>query len=166
MSFSRAVTILDTMPGIDRRGAEILVAEWGTDMRRFGTASRLSAWTGVAPGNDESAGKQRSGQTRQGHRTLRTGLTQMAHAAARTQSTYLSALYQRLAARRGKKRAIMAVAPAIVVSAFHMLARHETYHEWGHNYLGEQRRDPLVDRLTRRIERLGYRVSLDPVLAA
>jgi transposase len=75
-------------------------------------------------------------------------------------------LYQRLAARRGKKRAIMAVAHAIVVSAFHMLARHEAYHELGHNYLDEQRRDHLVDWLTRCIERLGYRVSLDPVPAA
>jgi transposase len=166
LSFAEAIAVLDTIPGVDQRSAELLVAEWGTDMRRFGTASRLSAWTGVAPGNDESAGKQRSGKTRQGNRTLRTGLTQMAHAAARTKSTYLSALYQRLAARRGKKRAIMAVAHAIVVSAFHMLARHEPYHELGHNYLDEQRRDHLRDRLTRRIERLGYRVSLDPIPAA
>jgi transposase len=166
LSFAQAIAVLDTMPGVDQRSAELLVAEWGTDMGRFGTASRLSAWTGVAPGNDESAGKQRSGKTRQGNRTLRTGLTQMAHAAARTKGTYLSALYQRLAARQGKKRAIMAVAHAIVVSAFHMLARHETYPALGHNYLDEQRRDHLVDRLTRRIERLGYRVSLDPVPAA
>jgi len=96
-------------------------------MTRFGTAARLTAWTGVAPGHDESAGKHRSGKTRQGHRALRTGLTQMAHAAARTQGTYLSALYHRLAARRGKKRAIIAVAHAMVVSAFPMLSRHEAY---------------------------------------
>jgi transposase len=80
------------MPGVDRRGAEILVAEWGTDMGRFGTASRLAAWTGVAPGHDESAGKQRSGKTRKGHRVLRTALTQLARAAARTKGTYLAAL--------------------------------------------------------------------------
>jgi transposase len=166
LAFAQAIAVLDTIPGVDQRSAELLVAEWGTDMRRFGTASRLSAWTGVAPGNDESAGKQRSGKTRQGNRTLRTGLTQMAHAAARTQGPYVSALYQRLAARRGKKRAIMAVAHAIVVRAFPMLARHEAYHELGPNYLDEQRRDHLGDRLTRRIERLGYRVSLDPVPAA
>ena len=85
-------------------------------MRGFGTASRLSAWTGVAPGNDESAGTRRSGKTRQGNRALRAGLTQMAHAAARTKGAYLSALYQRLAARRGKKRAILAVAHALVAS--------------------------------------------------
>ena len=101
MPFTQAIALLDTIPGVNQRGAELLVAEWGTDMSRFGTASCLSAWTGVAPGNDESAGKQRSGKTRKGNHTLRTGLTQIAHAAARTKGTYLSALYQRLAARRG-----------------------------------------------------------------
>jgi transposase len=165
LSFARAVSILDTIPGVDQRGAELLVAEWGTDMTRFGTAARLAAWTGVAPGNDESAGKQRSGKTRQGNRALRTGLTQMAHAATRTKGTYVSALYHRLAARRGKKRAIIAVAHSIVVSAFHMLSRHEPYHELGANYFDQQRRHHLVDRLTRRLEHLGYRVSLEPVPA-
>jgi transposase len=129
--FAHAVTVLDSIPGVDQRGAELLVAEWGTDMRRFGTASRLSAWSGVAPGNDESAGKQRSGKTRQGNRTRRTGLTPLAHAAARTRGSYLSAMYQRLATRRGRRRAIMAVAHAIVVSAFHMLSRHEPHRELG-----------------------------------
>ena len=163
LSFAQAVTVLDTIPGVDQRGAELLVAEWGTDMSRFGTASRLSAWTGVAPGNDESAGKRRSGKTRRGNRTLRTGLTQLAHAAARTKGTYLSALYQRLATRRGRKRAIMAVAHAIVVSAFHMLSRHAPYRELGANYFDEQRRHQLVNHLTRRIQRLGYHVHLEPV---
>jgi transposase len=166
LSFAQAVTVLDTIPGVDQRGAELLVAEWGTDMSRFGTASRLSAWTGVAPGNDESAGRRRSGKTRRGNRTLRTGLTQLAHAAARTKGTYLSALYQRLATRRGRKRAIMAVAHAIVVSAFHMLFRHEPYRELGAIYFDEQRRNYLVNHLTRRIERLGYHVQLEPVQPA
>jgi len=89
----------------------------------------------------------------------------MAHAAARTKGTYLSALYQRLAARRGKKRAILAVAHAPVVRAFDMLSRHGWYHELGSNYFDEQRREHFVDRLTRRLERLGYRVSLEPVPA-
>jgi transposase len=163
LPFAHAVTLLDSIPGVDERGAELLVAEWGTDMRRFGTASRLSAWSGVAPGNDESTGKQRSGKTRQGNRTLRTGLTQLAHAAARTKGTYLSAVYQRLATRRGRKRAIMAVAHAIVVSAFHMLSRHELYRERGANYFDEQRRHHLVDCLTRRLQRFGYHVYLEPV---
>jgi transposase len=166
LTFAQAVTLLDTIPGVDQRGAELLVAEWGTDMARFGTAERLSAWSGVAPGNDESAGKRRSGTTRKGKRALRAGLTPLAHAAVRTKGTYLSALYHRLAARRGKKRAMLAVAHAIVVSAFHRLSRHERYQELGVNYFDEHRRHHLVDRLARRIPRLGYRGSLEPVVAA
>jgi transposase len=92
MTFARAVTVLDTLPGVDQRGAERLVAEGGIDMTRFGTAARLAAWSGVAPGNDASAGKPRSGKTRQGNRALRTGLTPLAHAAALTQETSGSAL--------------------------------------------------------------------------
>jgi transposase len=143
-----------------------LVAEWGINMNRFGTAARLAAWTGVAPGDDESAGKRRSGKTCKGNRALRTGLTQLAHAAAHTKGTYLSPLSHRLAARRGKKRAIMAVAHSIVVSAFHRLSRHEPYPELGANYFDLHRGAHLVDRLTRRLERLGYRVSLESVAAA
>jgi transposase len=105
------------------------VAEWGINMVRFGTAERLAAWSGVALGHDESAEKRRSGKTRQGHRALRTGLTPLAHAEARTKGTDVAALYHRLAARRGKKRASVAVAHAIVVSAFHRLSRNEPYQE-------------------------------------
>lgn len=97
-----AIALLETIPGVDRRGAERWVAKTGIDMDRFGTAARLAAWVGVAPGNDQSAGKQRSGRTRHGNQPLRTILTQLAHAAAHTKGTYLSALYHRLAARRGR----------------------------------------------------------------
>ncbi|HKA55211.1 MAG TPA: IS110 family transposase [Candidatus Binatia bacterium] len=166
LTFIRAVELLDTIPGIDQRGAEVIVAEIGIDMSRFETAPRLAAWAGVAPGNDESAGKQRSGKTRKGNRPLRAILTQLAHAAVRTKDTYLSALYQRLAVRRGKKRAIIAVAHSIMWSVFHMLSRNEVYREMGANYFDERRRQFTVDRLTRRIERLGYRVHLEPVAAS
>jgi hypothetical protein len=97
---------------------------------------------------------------------LHTGLTQLAHAAAHTKGPYLSALYQRLAARRGKKRAIIAVAHSIVVSAFYMLSRNEPYHGLGATYFDDHQRGYLLDRLTRRIERLGYRVTLEPVATA
>jgi transposase len=120
LTCTRAITLLDTIPGVDRRGAERWVAATGVDMARFGTAARLAAWVGVAPGNDESAGKQRSGRTRHGNQPRRTVLTQLAHAAAQTKGTYLAALYHRVAARRGRKRAIVAVAHAMVVSAFYM----------------------------------------------
>ena len=127
LTFTRAVELLDSIPGIDQRGAEVIVAEIGMDRARFETAPRLAAWAGVAPGNDESAGKQRSGKTRKGNRPLRAILTQLTHAAVRTKGTYLSALYQRLAARRGKNRAIIAVAHAIMGSVFHMRSRQEPY---------------------------------------
>jgi transposase len=152
LTFTRAITLLDSIPGVDQRGAERWVAETGIDMARFGTASRLAVWAGVAPGNDASAGKQRSGRTRPGNQPLRTVLTQLAHAAARTKGTSLSALYHRLAARRGKKRAMVAVAHSMVVSAFHMFSRNEPYQELGANYFDAQRRHHLVDRLARRIE--------------
>jgi transposase len=103
-------------------------------MTRFGTAGRLSAWTGIAPGNGETAGKQRWGMTRKGNRALRTDLMQLAHAAARQ-------LHQRLAAHRGKKRAVMTVAHAIVVGAFHTLSHHEPYHELGATYVAEHRHE-------------------------
>ena len=166
LTFTRAVELLDTMPGIDQRGAEVIVAEIGIDMSRFETAPRLAAWAGVAPGNDESAGKRRSGKTRKGNRPLRAILTQLAHAAVRTKDTYLSALYHRLAVRRGKQRAIIAVAHSMMVSAFHMLSRQEPYRELGANYFDERRRQFTIDRLTRRIEHLGYRVHLEPVAAS
>jgi transposase len=165
LTFTRAVELLDTIPGVDHRGAELIVAEIGIDMTHFGTAPRLAAWAGVVPGNNESAGKQRSSRTRKGNQALRAGLTQLAQAAARTKETYLSALYGRLAARRGKQRAIMAVAHSIMVSVFHMPTRHEPYHELGARYFDERRRHYTVDRLAQRIERLGYRVHLEPVAA-
>jgi transposase len=166
LTFARAVTVLDTRPGVNPRGGELWVAEWGIEMARFGTAARLAAWSGVAPGNDESAGTPRSGKTRNGNRAVRTGLTQVAHAAAGTKDTSLSALYHRLAARRGKKRAIMAVAHSIVISAFYMLARNASSHDLGANSCDDHRREHVVDRLTRRLQHLGYRVSLEPVPAA
>src|SRR5215470_3335562 len=165
LTFTRAVALLDTIPGIDQRGAEVIVTEIGIDMARFETAPRLAAWAGVAPGNDESAGKQRSGKTRKGNRPLRAILTQLAHAAVWTKGTYLSALYQRLAARRGKQRAIIAVAHSIMKSIFYMLSRNVPYHELGANYFDARRRHYTVDRLARRIEHLGYRVHLEPVTA-
>jgi transposase len=155
MTFARAVAVLDTMPGVNQRGAELWVAEIEIDMARFGTASRLAAWSGVAPGNEESAGKQRSGKGRKGSRVLRAALTQLAHAAACTKGTYLSALYQRLAQRQVKKRAIVAVAHAMAVSAFHMLSRNEPYQELGADYFDQRQRHQLVDRLARRLEHLG-----------
>ena len=163
LTFTRTVELLDTIPGVDRRGAALILAEIGIDLTRFGSAPRLAAWAGLAPGNNESAGKQRSSTTRKGNQALRASLTQLAQAAARTKETSLSALYGRLAAHRGKQRAIMAVAHSMMVSVFPMLTHHESYHELGAHYFDERRRHYTVDRLAQRIERLGYRVHLEPV---
>ena len=163
LTITRAVELWDTRPGIDQRGAEVMVAEIGIDRSRFETAPRLAAWAGVAPGHAESAGTQRAGKTRKGHRPLRAILPQLAHAAVHTTDTDLSALYQRLTARRGKPRAIIAVAHAIMVSAFPLLSRQESSRELGATSFDERRRQFTVDRLTRRMAHLGYRGPLDPV---
>ena len=164
-TLTRAVELFDTLPGVDQRGAAVIVAESGRAMSRFEPAPRLAAWAGVAPGHDESAGKQRSGKTRKGHRPLRAMLPQLAPAAVRTKDTSLSAFSQRLAVRRGKQRAILAVAHSIMGRVFSMLSRHAAYRERGANYFDARRRQLTVDRLTRRIEHLGYHVHLEPVAA-
>ena len=159
-SFEEAVGLLDTIPGVARHMAEILMAEIGPDMRRCPRADHLAAWAGVAPGNDESAGKHRSGQTRKGKKPLGVALNQAAHAASRTQHTYLSAQYRRLAGRRGKKKVIVAVAHSIVVIAYHLLQRHEPYRELGGDDFDKQRPDATAKRLVKRLERLVYAITL------
>jgi transposase len=122
---------LATIPGVSQRTAEILVAEIGTDMRRFPSARHLASWASMCPGNNESAGKRRSGKTRKGSRWLRQVLIEAAHAAARTKDTYLSAQYHRLAARRGTKRGLVALGHTILVMVYHVLSRGVPYHELG-----------------------------------
>jgi transposase len=159
-SFEEAVGLLDTIPGVARHTAEMLVAEIGTDMSRFPSAEHLAAWAGVAPGHHESAGKRSSGKTRKGNRFLRTTLVQAAHAAVRTKHTYLSAQYRRLASRRGKKRAILAVAHSILVMAYYMLQRQEPYCEAGADFFDRLQPEDTARRLVKRLEHLGYHVVL------
>jgi transposase len=158
--FEEAVGLLDTIPGVARHTAEMIVAEIGTDMTRFPSADHLASWAGVAPGNYESAGKRASGKTRKGNRFLRTSLVQAAHAAARTKGTYLSAQYRRLATRRGKKRAILAVAPSILVMAYYMIQRQEPYHDAGADFFDRLQPEDTARRLIKRLEQLGYQVTL------
>jgi transposase len=158
--FEEAVGLLDTIPGIARHTAEMIVAEIGTDMRRFPTADHLASWAGVAPGNYESAGKRASGKTRKGNRFLRTTLVQAAHAAARTKGTYLSAQYRRLAARRGKKRAILALAHSMLMMTYYMIQRQEPYREAGADFFDRLQPEDTARRLVKRLEHLGYQVTL------
>jgi transposase len=157
--FETAVELLDTIPGIARQSAEMIVAEIGTDMSRFPSAAHLAAWAGLAPGNYESAGKQLCTKTRKGNRVLRTILVQAAHALSRTK-TYLAAQFSRLSARRGKKRAAIAVAHSILVIAYHLIQRQEPYRDLGANYFDQQRPEATKKRLVKRLEKLGYQVSL------
>jgi transposase len=162
LSYPEAVALLDTIPGVNQRTAEVIVAELGPDMSRFPTANHGAAWAGVAPGNNESAGKYSSGKTRDGNQALQEALCEAAWAASRTKNTYLSALYRRLVGRRGKKRAIVAVAHSILVSAYHMLSRHEAYQDLGANHFDERKKETVVNRLLHRLEKLGVRVALEP----
>jgi transposase len=148
------VVLLDSIPGIDAHAAEMILAETGIDMGQFPTAKHLSAWAGVAPGNHQSGGKRYSGRTRDGNQQLQTILVQAAWAAVRTKGTFLKARYQRLAARRGKKRAIVAIAHSILVSIWHMLAQGVPYRELGADYFNQRSKDAKVAYLTRQLEKL------------
>jgi transposase len=160
--FEELVALLDTIPGVARTTAELILAEVGPDLSRFPDADHLAAWAGLAPGNQESAGKRLSGTMRQGSQWLRAGLAQAAHAAARQKDGYLSAQYHRLAGRRGKKRAVMAVAHSILVIAYHLIQRREPYRDLGSHYFDERQKVSTANRLTRRLEKLGYRVVVTP----
>ncbi|MEA2529843.1 MAG: transposase [Thermomicrobiales bacterium] len=160
-----AIANLDTIPGIGRHVAEALVAEIGTDMERFPSAHHLASWAGMCPGHHESAGKRQSGKTRKGSPWLRALLVQAAHAAARTKGTYLAAQYRRLAARRGKSRAAVAVGHTILVIAFHLLRDGTTYRDLGSTYFDQLDRQHVERRLVHRLHDLGYRVTLEPLAA-
>lgn len=164
--FQEEIELLDTIPGINRTQAELLLAEVGVDMSRFPTAGHLASWAGLCPGNYESAGKHRSGKIRKGNPWLRTALVEAAHGAARTKNTYLGAQYRRLATRRGKKKALVAIAHSILVIVYHVLTRKEPYNDLGSNYFDERDRVQVEKRLSRRLERLGYQVTLEPIESA
>jgi transposase len=153
---------LDTIPGVGRAVAEALLAEVGTDMTRFPSAKHLASWAGLCPGNHESAGKRRGGATRKGSPWLRACLVQAAHAAARTKGTYLAAQYRRLAARRGRAKAAVAVAHSILIIVYHVLTEGTVYCDLGANYFDERDRQAVERRLVHRLEGLGYTVSLTP----
>jgi transposase len=163
--FAAAVELLCTIPGVQRRTAEAVLAEIGTDMSRFPSERHLASWAGQCPGNDRSAGKRRSGKTRHGSKWLDTALTEAAMAATRTSDVYLAAQYQRLRPRRGHGRALGAVKHSILCACWHMLATGELYREAGGDFF--TRHDP--ERATRRLvaqqERLGHRVTLEAAAA-
>ncbi|HVC07830.1 MAG TPA: IS110 family transposase [Solirubrobacterales bacterium] len=163
--FESAVELLRSIPGVQRRTAEVIVAEIGTEMSVFPTAKHLASWAGQCPGNDQSAGRRRSGNTRKGSKWLDWALEEAALAAVRSNSTYLAAQYKRLRPRRGHKKALGAVKHSIICAAWHMLSTGELYNDLGGEYF--QRRDPerTTKRLVRQLEALGHSVTLEAVAA-
>lgn len=161
--FEEQVARLCTIPGVDRVTAWGLAAEMGLNMEQFPSAAHLASWAGMCPGNFESAGKRLGGRTRKGSRFLRRHLCQAAWAVSTKRDSYLSALFRRLAARRGNKRATMAVGHAILVIAYHLLKRQEDYRDLGPNYFDQKNPESLRRSLVKRLEKIGYAVSLAPL---
>jgi transposase len=159
------LSLLDTIPGVGRPLAQTIMAEIGNQVSSFPSAKHLAAWAGLAPGNNESAGKRRPGPIGHGDTWLRTGLVQAAQAASKMRQCYLAAQYHRIAARRGAKRAIIAVAHSIITIIWHMLTKRQPYRDLGPDYLDNRNKERNVNRLMRRLEKLGFRVSLEPVTA-
>ena len=166
LSWTEAVELLDTIPGVDQRTAEIILAEIGLDMSQFPTADDLASWAGFAPGNHQSGGKRYSGRTTKGNRPIGAALTQAAWAASRTKESWLKARYHRLVARRGKKRAIVALGRSILVSVWHMLSKRQPYQDLGADYYDQRRKESKVTYLTKQLTRLGFAVQLDPLPTA
>jgi len=156
---------MDEIPGINQITAQITVAEIGTDMSRFPTANHLTAWAGLAPGKNESAGRNRSARTLKANRYLRPALIQAAHAAGKT-NTYLGEKYRRLARRRGKKRAAVAVARTMLVIVYHLMRDGTRFEERGADFFDQLKPQSTQLWLTRRLERLGYKVTLEPIETA
>lgn len=164
--FSRERELLETIPGVARFGAEVLIAELGVDMSVFPTSAHLASWAGQCPGHHESAGKRRSGKPRQGSKWLEKTLTESAKAASRSKGTYLSAQYGRLRGRRGPGKATGALRHSILVAAYHMLEQRLPYRELGADYFDRRRSsDQRTKRLVRQLEQLGHTVTLEPIAA-
>ena len=159
--FAAAVELLCTIPGVQKRTAEVIVAEIGVDMNQFATAGHLVSWAGLCPGQNESAGKRQNTRTRKGSKWLRSALLEAALAATRTNDTYLAAQYRRLKPRRGHGRASIAVCHSILAASWHMLQTGELYRDLGGDYY--QRRDPerTTRHLIRQLEALGHTVTLE-----
>ena len=157
-----AIRRLSTIPGVDRVTAWTLIAELGLDMAQFADAAHAASWAGLSPGNNESAGKRLSGKTRKGNRYLRRILVQNAWAVAHKKDCFLASVFYRLAARRGMKKAAVAVAHRVLVIAYHILRDGTEYREYGGDYFDRQRPERTAARLTRRLERIGFDVVLTP----
>jgi transposase len=158
---AEAVKLLDTIPGVAETAAQIILSEIGVDMSQFPEAKQLASWAGMCPGNNESAGKKRSGKTRKGNRYLRAVLVQAAWVASHQKETYLAAQYKRLVKRMGKKKALVAVGHTILVIVWHLLKNKARYEDLGGDYFDKRFRDQQKNRLVRQLESLGLKVTVE-----
>ena len=160
--FADKAELLTTITGVAERNSQVIIAELGPDMSRFATDRHAASWVSICPGNDESAGKRRSGRTRRGNPHLRAALVESANAAARSKNTYLRAQYEQVKRRRGHKKAIVAVAHSILIAAYHILKDDVPYQDLGGDYF-TRRADPnrIAKRLVAQLERLGHTVTLE-----
>lgn len=160
---AEAVKLLDTIPGVAETVAQIIVSEIGADMQQFPSARHLASWAGMCPGNNESAGKRKSGKTTKGSRYLRAALVQAAWVASHQKGTYLSAQYQRLVKRMGKKKALVAVGHSILVIVYHVLTNRASYQELGGDYFERRNVEKQRNRLIRQLESLGLKVTIEEI---
>ena len=160
--YAAQLALLDEIPGVDRTLAAVIIAELGVDMSVFQSVSQLASWAGVCPGNNESAGKRKSSPIPKGNMYLKTALVETAHAAARTKGSYLRDKFYRLKARRGYKRAAVAIGHKILVSIYHMASQNVSYNDLGDLYLDKLNKNHLTRNLVHRLERLCYSVTLAP----
>lgn len=165
LPFREALTLLDSIPGVAQRTAEEMLAEIGTDMHAFPSAQHLASWAGLCPGNNESAGKRRTGRTRKGNRWLKTALIQAAWAASHTKGTYLQAQFRHLAFARGKgvKKATVALAHSILISAWHILTHGIPYQDLGPNFFTATNPSRTTRKLVNQLTALGFHVTLQPI---
>ncbi len=157
----KAVEKLDEIPGFDKRAAQNVLAEIGTDMNRFPSEGHLASWAGICPGNNQSAGKRKSGRMSEGNKWLKRTLNQTAWAASRTKASYFRAQHQRLSRRRGAKRATMAVAHSQLDVVYHLLKRDTTFQDLGVDYFDRQNSDRLKQQLIAKLQRLGCKVTIE-----
>ena len=161
--FEAAAGLLMTMPGVDRTAACALIAEIGADMSRFPSSRHLASWAGLCPGNNQSAGKRRSGKSHRGNRWIKAVMTEIAWAATRTKKSYSGAQYRKLAGHRGKKRALVAVANSLLQAVWYMLSQSQSYKNLGADYYERLNQKGLERSLVRRLEKLGNKVTLQRV---
>ena len=164
--FDKILELLDTIPGVGKQIAQQIVSEIGVDMGQFPSAAHLCSWAGLVPGNNESAGKRKSGKTRKGNKKLRSALVEAANAAARKKDNYLASQYHRILARRGKKRAAVAVAHSILTIAYHIILKEQPYIELGPNYYEARKRERIAKQSVKKLEALGYKVIVEDTAAA